>query len=92
MVKPRLKQHDKKQRLLIEQLQLIPNLGERRIDASRGLVSITLPLVAKSNWISTFLLLYLNKLLKSQRLFVIFRKGQGDFNKSELTYNLNLNF
>nr|YP_010117314.1 ribosomal protein S16 [Microsorum cuspidatum]QPM99581.1 ribosomal protein S16 [Microsorum cuspidatum] len=46
MAKPRLKQHDKKERLLIEQLQLIPNLGGRSIDAFRRLV-FTTPIKSK---------------------------------------------
>nr|QXO90627.1 ribosomal protein S16 [Pyrrosia assimilis] len=49
MAKPCLKQHDKKQRLtyqdklLIKQLQLIPNLGKSKVNVLRGLVSTTPP-------------------------------------------------
>nr|YP_009774179.1 ribosomal protein S16 [Pyrrosia subfurfuracea]QIZ74794.1 ribosomal protein S16 [Pyrrosia subfurfuracea] len=47
MVKLRLKQHDKKQRLLFNQLQLIPNLGKSKVNVFRRLVSTT-PLKSKT--------------------------------------------
>nr|YP_009547711.1 ribosomal protein S16 [Leptochilus hemionitideus]AYW16759.1 ribosomal protein S16 [Leptochilus hemionitideus] len=93
MVKPRLKRCDRKQRLLTNQLQLIPNFGESGIDAFRRLVPTTpINKIAKPNWISIPSLLHLNKQLNRQRLLATFREGQGCLNKSELTSNQNLNF
>nr|YP_010028577.1 ribosomal protein S16 [Lemmaphyllum intermedium]QKV46449.1 ribosomal protein S16 [Lemmaphyllum carnosum var. microphyllum]QOS48951.1 ribosomal protein S16 [Lemmaphyllum intermedium]UWK23904.1 ribosomal protein S16 [Lemmaphyllum carnosum var. drymoglossoides] len=89
MAKPRLNQHDKKQCLLIKQLQLIPNLGEIRIDTFRRLVSTT-PISSKTQLdLHTFVALPEEV---AQSAAAVFDISKGARLLEQIGINLKLNF
>nr|QKV47155.1 ribosomal protein S16 [Lepisorus hederaceus] len=89
MAKPRLKQHDKKQCLLIKQLQLIPNLGEIGIDTFKRLVSTT-PISSKTQLgLHTFVALPEEV---AQSTATVFDISKGASLLEQIEINLKLNF